>query len=66
MTQRNVAVQKTSLSEQGSVSDLHDTTAAERIGIRWQLALDTWAFKGEPVAESRPPRHTVRVERREG
>jgi 5,10-methylene-tetrahydrofolate dehydrogenase/methenyl tetrahydrofolate cyclohydrolase len=30
----------------------------------WQLALDAWAFKGDSDAQSRLPRHVVRVVRR--
>ena len=45
--------------------DLADTTADERIGMMWQLTLDAWAFKGEPVAESGLPRHVVRIIRPE-
>jgi len=56
---------KAKLSDQGTERDLGRTTAAERIGMMWQLALDAWAFKGDPDAESRLPRHVVRVVRRE-
>jgi len=52
-----------SLAAQGTEDDLKDTTVAERIEMMWQLALDAWAFKGEPVLESRLPRHVVRLER---
>ncbi|MEM1116678.1 MAG: hypothetical protein AAF594_10365 [Bacteroidota bacterium] len=37
------------------------TTAADRLGMMWQLALDAWAFTGTPVAEPRLPRHAVRL-----
>jgi hypothetical protein len=33
----------------------------ERVALVWPLTLDAWAFKGEPVAESRLPLHIVRV-----
>jgi hypothetical protein len=33
----------------------------ERIALVWPLTVDAWAFKGERVAESRLPRHIVRV-----
>lgn len=49
------------LSAQGSEDDLRDTTAAERIEMMWQLALDAWAMKGEPVTDHRMPRHITRV-----
>lgn len=54
------------LAEQGNEADLAGLTAAERIAMMWQLALDAWAFMGEPVVESRLPRHVVRVIRRGG
>lgn len=41
------------------------TTAAERVEMMWQLALDAWAFMGEPVVEQRLPRHIVHIDRRE-
>jgi hypothetical protein len=41
------------------------TTGEERWAVMWQLALDAWAFKGEPVLEQRLPRHIVRIARRE-
>jgi hypothetical protein len=37
------------------------TTAAERLEMMWPLALEAWAFKGEPVVEQRLPRHIVHV-----
>ena len=54
------------LRDQDTVDDLSKTTPAERLQMMWQLTLDAWAFKGEPVAELRLPRHIVRVLRREG
>ena len=51
--------------ERADIQDLSRTTPAERLQMMWQLALDAWAFKGEPVAELRLPRHIVRVLRRE-
>ncbi len=58
-------VRVTRLNQQGSESDLSDTTAAQRLEMMWQLAIDAWAFMGEPVSELRLLRHVVRVERRE-
>jgi hypothetical protein len=49
------------LHEQGADRDYLEMTPAERMGIMWQLTVDTWAFKGEPLDESRLPRHVVRV-----
>jgi hypothetical protein len=61
-------IRVSNLSEQNraDAQDLSKTTAAERLQMMWQLTLDAWAFKGEPVAELRLPRHIVRVLRREG
>ncbi len=61
MERRNVTVRVTRLRDQGKESDLEGTTPAERIGMMWQLALDAWAFMGGADAESRLPRHVVRV-----
>lgn len=47
-------------------TDLAGTTAAERIGMMWQLAQDAWAFTGEPIPEPGLSRHIVRVIRPEG
>jgi hypothetical protein len=52
--------------DQSEFEDLARTTPAERLQMMWQLTLDAWAFKGEPVVELRLPRHIVRVLRREG
>ena len=51
--------------EQSDKDDLKSTTPAQRIEMMWQLTLDAWAFKGEPIAELRLPRHIIRVLRRE-
>ena len=53
------SVRKTTLTEQDLDPELDDTTAAERLGMMWQLALDAWAFMGKPVAQSRLPRHSL-------
>lgn len=39
-------------------------TPGERLAMMWQLTLDSWAFMGKPLDESRLPRHVVRVLRR--
>ncbi|MFN8549551.1 MAG: hypothetical protein U0527_16650 [Candidatus Eisenbacteria bacterium] len=49
----------------GDADDEHEITPAEGIAMMWPLALDAWAFMGEPVVESRLPRHAVRVVRGE-
>ena len=53
------------LQNQNDREELLRTTPAERLQMMWQLTLDAWAFKGEPIAELRLPRHIVRVLRRE-
>ena len=59
---KNIQVRKTFLKEE--TDDLKNTTAAERWAMMWQLALDAWAFKGEPIAESKLQRNIVRIFRR--
>lgn len=61
---RQIQVKK--LSEQTDDFDLKNTTPAERFGMMWQLTLDAWAFKGEPIAEPKLQRHIIRVLRRKG
>jgi len=61
-----IRVSNLAAQDQAEVEDLSKTTSAERLQMMWQLTLDAWAFKGEPVAELRLPRHIVRVLRREG
>jgi hypothetical protein len=49
----------------GASRDEPSTTAAERLEMMWPLALEAWAFKGEPVIDQRLPRHVVHIHRRE-
>ena len=49
------------LDEQGKDDELLEFTPEERIQMVWQITMDTWAFTGEKVAQSRLPRHIVRV-----
>ncbi len=58
-------IRLTKLSDQGRESDLRDTTAAERIGMMWQLTLDAWAFVEGFDPEARMRRDLVRVVRRQ-
>lgn len=51
------------LAETDDAGDMTDRTPAERLAAMWQLALDAWAFMGEPVREPRLPRHVTRVVR---
>ncbi len=59
-------IRVTRLCDQGKETDLEHTTPAERIAMMWPLAVEAWAFMGEPVGESRLPRHVVRVIRGKG
>ena len=52
------------LGGEGPERDYLRMTPGERMSIVWQLTVDRWAFKGEPLDESRLPRHVVRVIRR--
>ncbi|MGH9764138.1 MAG: hypothetical protein ACREAC_25165, partial [Blastocatellia bacterium] len=54
-------VKVTRLSDQGGETDLDSTTAEQRLGMMWRLALDAWAFKGEPLVELRLQRDVVRT-----
>jgi hypothetical protein len=63
MKDKRRAVRVTRLHERDGGTDFENTTPAERLSMMWQLAIDVWAFKGEPVAEPRLPRHVVRVVR---
>lgn len=60
---RRSVVRVRTLVEQGTETDLANTTVEERLAMMWPLALDAWAFMGKPV-EPRLPRHIVRVFRR--
>jgi hypothetical protein len=64
MTERVRTIRIQKLSEQGKEPDLKGSTPVQRLEMMWQLALDAWAFKGEPVAEPRLPRHIIRILRR--
>jgi hypothetical protein len=46
--------------------DLRDRTPGERMMMVWPITVTAWAFKGEPVGESRLSRHIVRVLRGRG
>lgn len=53
-------VRKTMLREQDDHDDLAGTTAAERIGMMWQLPPDAWAFTGKPLEGTRMQRDIVK------
>ncbi|MGD0896326.1 MAG: hypothetical protein ABR915_00735 [Thermoguttaceae bacterium] len=58
------AIRRAKLCEQGTERDLENTTPEQRIAMMWQLALDAWEMKGEPVVDARMRRDLVRVIRR--
>jgi len=58
---RTIRIQK--LSEQGKETDLKGTTPAQRLEMMWQLAMDAWALKGEPVTDPILPRHIVCIKK---
>ena len=62
MTRQRVRIRR--LDEQGTEPDLESMTAAERMGMVWQLTQDAWAFKGENCTEEPLQRHIVRVIRK--
>jgi len=39
------------LDEESEKDNFEWTTPAQRLEIMWQLTLDAWAFRGEPIAE---------------
>jgi hypothetical protein len=65
MHKRILKIRIQKLTDQGQEEDLLNTTPAERLSMMWQLAVDTWLFKGESIAQSRLPRHVVSVVRGE-
>jgi len=54
------------LQEQDKHDDLRSMTPALRLEMMWQLTLDAWTFKGEPVAGCALSRTVLRVIRLEG
>jgi hypothetical protein len=46
--------------------DLLRTTPEERLEMMWPLAVDAWAFMGNPIDESRLQRHIVHIVRGRG
>jgi hypothetical protein len=61
MNRRDYPVRVYRRGEQPPEPDPTATTVEERLAMMWPLALEAWAFKGEPVIEPRLPRHVVRV-----
>ena len=54
-----------SAQDESDKQDLSKTTPAERLQMMWQLTLDAWAAKVEPVTEPRLQRNIICVLRRE-
>lgn len=62
MTNRNVTVERKSLSDEALPPSA--ATAAERIKMVWPLTVEAWAMRGIDIAETRLLRHVVHVARR--
>jgi hypothetical protein len=58
---RGVRVKR--LGENDDLELFRNTTPAERIDMMWQLTLDAWAAKGEPITNPKMDRSVVRVVR---
>ena len=63
--QRNVTIRRRDLRDWSAETDALALSPAERLSMMWQLALDAYAFVPNFDAQSRLPRHFVRVLRRE-
>jgi hypothetical protein len=66
MAKRPITVRVTGLHDPPDDSDIERMTPGERIALVWQLTVDSWAFMGEPIGESRLPRDVGRILRRGG
>lgn len=66
MDRNQMSVRIGKVGEDTMARELRALSPAERLGIMWQLTIDAWAFKGDPIAESRLQRHVVRLLRGEG
>jgi hypothetical protein len=64
MSERKYAVIITRLQDQDDNPELRAMSSAERLEMMWPLAMDTWAFMGDPVVAPRLPRHIIRVIRK--
>ena len=51
------------LSDELDKEDYQLMSSANRLSIMWQITLDAWAFKGEPVTDHRLPKHIVNIKR---
>lgn len=58
-------VRKGKLGDLSLASDTSTATPQERLAMVWPLTIQVWAFRGVDVAESRLPRHLIRITRRE-
>ena len=48
---RSWTVQKVALSDRQSENLASTTTASERLGMMWRLALDAWTSSGKPIPD---------------
>ena len=64
MPRRDVTITRRRLQDSEDLSDVLAMSPAERIELTWRISVDCWAFMGDDVAQSRLPRHVVRVIRR--
>ncbi len=60
------SVRRQRLCDEGKDEELRLLTPQEALAMMWPLAVQAWAWMGVSVAESRLPRHVVRVERHRG
>lgn len=65
MAKRSVTVRIKKLHDPDDELEIQQLTPGERIALVWRLTVDTWAFMGEPIGESRLSRHAGHVVRRE-
>jgi hypothetical protein len=61
MDPRPITMRKLSLKDHKEDSGIPGLSAAERISLMWQLALDAWAFSRGPDPDSPMRRDIVRI-----
>jgi len=62
---RSWTVRKVRLEDEGGESASFTTTASERLGMMWRLALDAWVSAGKPIPDyprSEAPGRVVRTD----
>lgn len=63
MERRHLRLRVRRLDDHGADDALRRATPAERMLMVWELTQDAWSFYRPKDAESRLPRHVVRVVR---